>query len=75
MGRKTRIGYQAVELILEEISFIDKINRQWKDGLITEFQFSESLDRLLINIKRHQTESKQPDSGSLSEKAWRKKND
>lgn len=61
MKRKARIGYQAVELILEEISVIDKINRQWKDGLITEFQFSETLDRLLANIKRHQIEIKQPD--------------
>ena len=39
MRRKARIGYQAVELILEEISIIDKINRQWKEGLVSEFQF------------------------------------
>jgi len=58
MRKKARIEYQAVGLILEEISIIDKINRQWKDGLITEFQFSETLDRLLANIKRHQTELK-----------------
>jgi len=60
MKRKARIEYPVIELILEEISIIGKINRQWKDGLITEFQFSESLDRLLANIKRHQTELKQP---------------
>lgn len=75
MKRKARIGYQAVELILEEISVIDKINRQWKDGLITEFQFSETLDRLLVNIKKHQTELKQPDPQSLSKKVWREKDD
>ncbi len=60
MRRKARIGHPVIELMLEEISIIEKINRQWKDGLITEFQFSESLDRLLANIKRHQTELKQP---------------
>jgi len=58
MKRKAKIGYPVIERILEEISIIEKINRQWKDGLITEFQFSETLDRLLVNIKRHQTESK-----------------
>jgi len=61
MKRKAKIDYQVVGLILEEISIIEKINRQWKDGLITEFQFSESLDRLLANIKKHQPEIKQPD--------------
>jgi len=68
MRRKAKIGYPVIELILEEISVIDKINRQWKDGLITEFQFSETLDRLLVNIKRHQTELKQPDPRSLEKK-------
>jgi len=51
--------YSVTKLILEEIKIIEKINRQWKDGLITEFQFSETLDRLLANIRRHQTDSKQ----------------
>jgi hypothetical protein len=41
----------------------------------TEFQFSETLDRLLVNIKRHQTELKQPDPQSLLKKVWREKND
>jgi hypothetical protein len=68
MRRKAKIGYATIELILKEISVIDKINRQWKDGLITEFQFSETLDRLLLNIKRHQTELKQPDPRSLEKK-------
>ena len=51
--------HPVTKRILEEIKIIEKINRQWKDGLITEFQFSETLDRLLVNIKRHQTDSKQ----------------
>jgi len=65
----------VIELMLEEISIIEKINRQWKGGLITEFQFSETLDRLLANIKRHQTELKQPGPQSLSEKLWREEDE
>ena len=75
MRKKAKIGYPVITRILEEISIIDKINRRWKDGLITEFQFSESLDRLLLNIKAHQTELKQPGPQSPSEKLWREKND
>jgi len=73
MKRKDRIDYQTVGLILEEIKIIEKINRQWKDGLITEFQFSETLDRLLANIKRHQTESKQPGPRRLEEKSMERR--
>ena len=65
MRRKAMIEHQAVERILEEIKIIEKINRQWKDGLITEFQFSETLDRLLANIKGYQAELKQPSPRSL----------
>ena len=68
MRKKAKIGYPVITRILEEISIIDKINRQWKEGLISEFQFSETLDRLLVNIKRCQAELKQPDPRSLSEK-------
>ena len=75
MKRKAKREHPVIERILEEISVIDKINRQWKDGIITEFQFSETLDRLLVNIKRHQTELKQPDPQSLLKKVWREKND
>ncbi|GAJ10276.1 unnamed protein product, partial [marine sediment metagenome] len=50
----------VIERILKEISIIEKINRQWKDGLITEFQFSNTLDRLLVNLERYQIELKQP---------------
>jgi len=75
MKKKDRIDYQAVGLILEGISIIDKINRQWKDGVITEFQFSETLDRILANIKRQQTEIKQPGPRSPSEKIWSKGDD
>ncbi|MBA7535166.1 hypothetical protein ES705_27419 [subsurface metagenome] len=65
MGKKARIEHPVTKRILEEISIIDKINRQWKDGLITEFQFSETLDRLLANIKGYQTELKQSSPQSL----------
>ena len=75
MKRKAKIEHPEIKRILEEINIIDKINRQWKDGIITEFQFSATLDRLLANIKRHQTELKQPDPQSLSEKLWRKGDD
>jgi len=68
MGRKARIEHPVIKRILEEISVIEKINRQWKDGLITEFQFSETLDRLLLNIKGHQTGLKQPDPRSLEKR-------
>ena len=68
MKRKAKIEYPVIGRILEEISIIDKINRQWKEGLISEFQFSETLDRLLVNIKRCQTELKQPDPRSLEKK-------
>jgi len=72
-NRKAEREQPAIKSILEEISIIDKINRQWKDGIITEFQFSNTLDRLLVNLKRHQTELKKPRPRSLSEKIWRKK--
>jgi len=72
MKRKAKIGYSVIERILEEISIIDKINRQWKEGLISEFQFSETLDRLLVNIKRCQAELKQPDPRSLERKTLEK---
>lgn len=57
---KTEREHSVIEQILEEISIIDKINRQWKEGLISEFQFSETLNRILVNLKRYQTELKQP---------------
>ncbi len=72
MKRKAKIGYPVIERILEEISIIDKINRQWKEGLISEFQFSETLNRILVNIKRYQTELKQPDPRSLERKTLEK---
>ncbi|MBA7523228.1 hypothetical protein ES705_15351 [subsurface metagenome] len=75
MGRKARIEHPVTTRILEEIKIIDKINRQWKDGIITEFQFSKTLDRLLANIKRYQTELKQPGPRSRSEKVWSKGDD
>ncbi|MBA7478192.1 hypothetical protein ES707_13613 [subsurface metagenome] len=65
MRKKARIEPSVTKRILEEIKIIEKINRQWKDGLITEFQFSETLDRLLANIKGYQTELKQPGPQSL----------
>ena len=65
MRRKARIEHSVTKRILEEIRIIEKINRQWKDGLITEFQFSESLDRILANIKGYQTGLKQPGPQSL----------
>ena len=68
MKRKAKREHPVIERILEEISIIDKINRQWKDGLITEFQFSETLDRLLVNLKRYQTKLKQPDPRGLERK-------
>lgn len=74
-NRKAEREHPVIERILKEISIIDKINRQWKEGVISEFQFSETLDRLLINLKRYQTELKQPDPRSLEKKFWRKKND
>ncbi|MBA7471405.1 hypothetical protein ES707_06711 [subsurface metagenome] len=43
----------AGEQILKEIRIIEKINQQWKDGTIMEFQFSKTLDRLLANIKKY----------------------
>ncbi len=67
-NRKAEREHPVIEQILKEISIIDKINRQWKEGLITEFQFSETLDRLLVNIKRFQTELKQPGPRSLERK-------
>jgi len=44
-----------IEQILKEINRIDKINQQWKEGMISEYQFSSTLDQLLINLKRYQT--------------------
>ncbi|MCK4432017.1 MAG: hypothetical protein KAW19_12055 [Candidatus Aminicenantes bacterium] len=67
-NRKVRREHPLIEQISKEISIIDKINRQWKEGLISEFQFSETLDRLLVNLKRYQTELKQPDPRSLEKK-------
>lgn len=55
MKRKVEIEHSIIERILKKISIIDKINREWKEGKISEFEFSEMLDRLLINIKRYQT--------------------
>jgi len=49
-----RKGYEVIKSKnLKEINIIAKINRQWKDGLITEYQFSKNLDQLLVNIKKH----------------------
>lgn len=67
-NRKAEREHPVIEQILKEISIVDKINRQWKKGLISEFQFSETLDRLLVNLKRYQTELKQPDPRSLEKK-------
>jgi hypothetical protein len=67
-NRKAEREHPVIEQILKEISIVDKINRQWKDGLITEFQFSKTLDRLLVNIKRYQTGLKQPGPRSLEKK-------
>ncbi len=73
-NKKAEREQPAIKSILEEINIIDKINQQWKDGIITEFQFSNTLDRLLVNLKRYQIELKQPGPQSPSEKIWRKKN-
>lgn len=54
-NRKVKKEHSVIERILGKISIIDKINRQWKEGKISEFEFSEKLDRLLVNIKRYQT--------------------
>jgi len=67
-NRKAEREHPVIEQILKEISIIDKISRQWKEGLISEFQFSETLDRLLVNLKRYQTELKQSDPRSLEKK-------
>jgi|GEM_PF-2144285 len=67
-NRKAGREHPIIEQISKEISIIDKINRQWKEGLISEFQFSETLDRLLVNLKRYQTELKHPDPRSLEKK-------
>jgi len=69
MKIKAEREHPIIKQILEEINIIDKINRQWKDGVITEFQFSKTLDRLLVNIKKHQTELKKLGPRSLSEKS------
>ena len=61
MKEKAKIEYPIIERVLEEISILDKINRQWKEGTISEFQFSSTLDQLLIRLKKYQTELKQPD--------------
>ena len=53
-NRKVEKEHSVIERILEKISSIDKINRQWKEGKISEFEFSEKLNRLLVNIKRYQ---------------------
>lgn len=47
-------GDKKIEQILKEINKIDKLNRQWKEGVISEFEFSETLDQLLVNLKRYQ---------------------
>jgi len=67
-NRKAGREHPIIEQISKEISIIDKINRQWKEGLISEFQFSETLDRLLVNLKRYQAELKHPDPRSLEKK-------
>jgi len=52
--KKVEKKHSVIEQILKKISIIDKINREWKEGKISEFEFSEMLDRLLVNIKRYQ---------------------
>jgi len=71
-NRKAEREHPVIERILKEISIIDEINRQWKEGLISEFQFSKTLDRLLANIKGYQTGLKQPGPQSLEEKTLEK---
>ena len=46
---------EKIKQILKEINRIDKLNQDWKEGKICEFEFSETLDKLLINLKRYQT--------------------
>jgi len=58
---KAKREYPVIERVLEEISILDKINRQWKEGAISEFQFSSTLDQLLIRLKKYQAELKAPD--------------
>ncbi|MCK4264665.1 MAG: hypothetical protein KAX27_06950 [Candidatus Aminicenantes bacterium] len=60
-NEKVKKEHPVIEQILEEISIVDKINRQWKEGVISEFQFSSTLDQILIKLKKYQTELKQPD--------------
>jgi len=54
MKEKVEIERPVIKQILKEINRIDKLNREWKEGAISEYQFSEKLDRLLVNIKRYQ---------------------
>lgn len=61
MKGKAKIEYPVIERVLEEISILDKINRQWKEGAISEFQFSSTLDQLLIRLKKYHTDLKAPD--------------
>jgi len=68
MKEKAKIEYPVIERVLEEISILDKINRQWKEGVISEFQFSSTLDQLLIRLKKYQTELKAPDLQRLQRK-------
>ena len=68
MKGKAKIEYPVIERVLEEISILDKINRQWKEGAISEFQFSSTLDQLLIRLKKYQTELKTPDLQRLQRK-------
>ena len=68
MKGKAKIEYPVIERVLEEINILDKINRQWKEGTISEFQFSSTLDQLLIRLKKYQTELKAPDLQRLQRK-------
>lgn len=68
MKGKAKIEYPVIERVLEEISILDKINRQWKEGAISEFQFSSTLDQLLIRLKKYQTELKAHDLQRLQRK-------
>lgn len=61
MKGKAKIEYPVIERVLEEISILDKINRQWKEGAISEFQFSSALDQLLIRLKKYHPDLKAPD--------------
>lgn len=65
---KAKREYSVIERVLEEISILDKINRQWKEGAISEFQFSSTLDQLLIRLKKYQAKLKASDFQGLQRK-------